>query len=407
LSENNLYTTDAFHDYLDHLTDDGLMAFTRWGFDPPRESLRLISLAMSALSELGEREPWKHVMVVREDAAKLSTWGAQDTVIVFRKPATEADVARARSAAAEGKMQVIYLPGEKPDNAFARLLLSPQPDEFLKNYRFDVSPVSDDRPFFFYTVQRGDIWKFFTMNGDAEDYKINKAVPLLIELVVVSFLATAIVLALPPLVFRTRLPAQKGIYRFMLYFLCLGAGYIMIQVALIQKFVLFLGHPTYALTVIVFSMLVWSGLGSYFSRRLVQGEYRKRLSWMLIGVALAVSTLAFVAAPISEAGVGWPLPLKMLVTMCLIAVPAFLMGIPFPIGLSWLEMRYPEAVRWAWALNAAASVLGSAGAIFLAIHVGLRLTVIAGAVLYLGAFSVVRLQKASNKTAPVAAELVG
>ena len=407
LSENNLYTTDAFHDYLDHLTDDGLMAFTRWGFDPPRESLRLISLAMRALSDLGEQEPWKHVMVVREDAAKLNAWGAQDTVVIFRKPASQADVERARAAAAEGNLQPVYLPGDKPDNAFGRLLLSKQPDEFLKNYRFDVSPVSDDRPFFFYTVQNGDIWKFFTQNSEAADYKINKAVPLLIDLVAISFLATAIVLALPPLVFRTRLPTQRGVHAFMLYFLCLGAGYIMIQVALIQKFVLFLGHPTYALTVIIFSMLVWSGLGSFFSRRLIQGEYRRRLSWILIGVAVAVSTLAFAAAPISQAGAGWPLPAKMLVTMSLIAPAAFLMGIPFPIGLSWLETRYSEAVRWAWALNAAASVLGSAGAIFLAIHIGLRLTVVAGAILYIGAFSIVRFQKISTKTPRVAAELVG
>ena len=396
LSENNLYTTDAFRDYLSHLTDDGLLAFTRWGFDPPRESLRLISLARSALADLGEHETWKHVMVVREDAEKLSGWGAQDTVVIFRKPASSADIARASAACRNGRLQRVYLPGEKQDNAFEQFLLSPQPDKFLKQYQFDVSPVDDDRPFFFYTVQTGDLLRYFRLSRKAADYDINRAVPVLIELVAISVIATAVVLALPPLLLRARLPSEKGLRRFLLYFVFLGAGYIMIQVALIQKFVLFLGHPTYALTVIVFSMLVWSGLGSFYSRRLIGEARRGRLIATLIAVAATVAVLAFVAAPISEFGVGWPLPAKILVTVCLIAPAAFLMGIPFPTGLTWLETRFPQAVRWAWALNAASSVLGSAAAIFLAIHIGLRSTVLVGAGLYLCALSVVWLNGAAT-----------
>jgi hypothetical protein len=182
----------------------------------------------------------------------------------------------------------------------------------------------------------------------------------------------------------------------LLYFIAIGAGYILIQVALIQKFVLFLGHPTYALTVIVFSMLISSGLGSFCSRRLT-GEAGKtgRLSAVLIGVAVTVSALAFLAAPISEFGVGWPLPLKVLVTVCLIAPAGFLMGIPFPTGLRRLEKHFRHAVRWAWALNAAASVLGSAAAICLAIYVGLRATILIGALLYLCALSVLVLRRAA------------
>lgn len=393
LSENNLYTTDAFRDYLNHLTSDGLMVFTRWGFEPPRESLRLISLAMEALQDLGEREPWKHVIIVREDAAKLGGWGAQDTVVIFRKPLDAAEVARARSALAATRLQPVYFPGDPPANQFAQLLTSADPRKFRRDYAFDISPVDDNRPFFFYTVQPRDVWQFLRQQGAAEDSKINRAVPLLFELLAVSLIATAVVLALPPLLLGTRLPAEKGVRRFLLYFFCIGAGYILIQVALIQKFVLFLGHPTYALTVIIFSMLVSSGLGSFYSRRLMAGSEPGRLSVALVAVALAVSILALAAAPISELGVGWPLPVKMIVTACLIAPAAFLMGIPFPTGLARLEARFPNAVRWAWALNAAASVLGSAAAIFFAIYIGLRSTVLVGAALYLAALSVIWLQK--------------
>jgi len=388
LSENNLYTTEAFHDYLTHLTDDGLMAFTRWGLEPPRESLRLVSLAMQALRGLGEVEPWKHIVIVREDAGKLKGWGAQDTVIVYRKPISPDALDRARAALAETKLQVVYLPGDQAKNEFGALLTASDPEKFWRNYRFNVSPVSDDKPFFFYTVQPADVWNFLRQSGNAADSKINQALPLLFDLLVVSLLATLVVLALPPILLRARLPVDKGVRGCLLYFVFIGAAYIMIQVALIQKFVLFLGHPTYALSVIVFSMLISSGAGSYCSRRLIGAEQEGRLGAALIGVAVAVSALAVFVSPATEVGVGWPLAAKAIATAALIAPAGFLMGMPFPIGLTNLQSRFPHAVRWAWALNAAASVFGSACAIFLAIYIGLRATLFTGAALYVGALLV-------------------
>jgi hypothetical protein len=407
LSENNLYTTDAFRDYLNHLTDDGLMVFTRWGFEPPRESLRLVSLAIEALGEVGEPQAWRHVVVLRDHAQNISGFGALDTVLIFRKPLADSDVAAVKSALSQTNLRALYIPGDAPSNEFGELLRSPDPRTFWRNYRYNVTPVDDDRPFFFYTVQPRDVLNFLKQGGPSADYKINRALPLLFEVVGISVLAIVVVLAFPPLLLGERLPADKGVRGFLLYFVCIGAGYILIQVALIQKFVLFLGHPTYALTVIVFSMLISSGLGSYWSRR-VTGEANNtgRLSAVLVGVAVTVSALAFLAAPVSELGVGWPLPWKVLATVCLVAPAGFLMGIPFPTGLTRVEKHFPHAVRWAWALNAAASVFGSAAAICLAIYIGLRATVLMGALLYLCALSVVWLRKgAALRTALAEAEV--
>jgi hypothetical protein len=393
LSENNLYTTDAFYDYLSHLTDDGVLAFTRWGFDPPRESLRLITLAMDALARLGEKAPALHVIVVRDDASKLQGWGAQDTVLISRKPFTAVDVARTQEWLVNAKMEAVYSPGEGATSSsgapFAELLGSYDPTVFWRGYRYDVSAVSDDRPFFFYTVQPRDLWNFvMNANTESADYKVNRAVPLLFALVAVSMGATLLILVLPRLLLGSRLPAAPGVFVFLLYFLCLGAGYILIQIALIQKFVLLLGHPTYALTVIVFSMLVASGLGSFFSKRVVAGD-DSRLTAVLAGVALLVALLAFGAPPLVAAAAAWPLPAKMMVTAFAIAPAAFLMGMPFPSGLRRLEAWHSPSVRWAWSLNAAASVLGSAGAIVLAIYTGLRFTLLTGGALYLGAIVMV------------------
>ncbi len=387
LSENNLYTTEAFRDYLTHLTDNGILAFTRWGFDPPRESLRLVTLAMEALKSLGENDPSKHVMVVREGSENISGWGATDTVLIARKPFTSSDLDRASQVLSRTGMRQIYLPGGSESNEFAELLRSPDPRTYWENYPFDISPVSDDRPFFFYSVQPRDLWSFMTSaSRDSADYKINRAVPLLFGLIAVSLAATALILALPPLLLGSRLPKEKGVLGYLLYFVFIGTAYILIQVALIQKFVLFLGHPTYALTVIIFSMLVASGIGSYFSRRFANTD--DRLSRVLVLLAVAVITLAFVTAPITHTGAGWPLWLKVVTTAALIAPAGFLMGVPFPIGLGRLQTMHKPSVRWAWSLNAAASVLGSAGAIFLAIYIGLRATLLVGGMMYLGALAV-------------------
>lgn len=399
LSENNLYTSDAFYDYLSHLTEDGFMVFTRWGFDPPRESLRLLSLSMDALNRLGEHDPARHIIVVREDAAKLNGWGAQDTVLISRKPFSDKDIAQARSQAQISGMQSIYIPGDQAANPFGQLLLAKDPQSFLDNYSYDVRPVDDDRPFFFYTVQPRDLWGFVkNASRDSADYKINRAVPMLFSVVGISFLATAVILLLPRLMLGSRLPRDKHVFAFLFYFLCIGVGYILIQVALIQKFVLFLGHPTYALTVIIFSMLIASGLGSYMSRRFIAGS-ETRLRKVLLAVAILVTVLAFVSGPLTHNLVSLPLFLKALITMLLIAPAGFLMGMPFPTGLARLEQWHHESVRWAWSLNAASSVLGSAGAIFLAIYFGLRMTVVAGGLCYIAALILVTLLQPRKSTA--------
>ncbi len=184
---------------------------------------------------------------------------------------------------------------------------------------------------------------------------------------------------------KHELPRGKGTLRALLFFLFIGAGYILIQVALIQKFVLFLGHPTYALTVIIFSMLLASGVGSFASKRLI-GSRTSRLKLVLLLIFAGMIVLAFVVAPVAESGVALPFAVKVLISVALIAPVGFLMGMPFPTGLELLEKRMPASVRWAWAINAASSVMGSAAAMFLAIYFGLHMTLITGGLLYAAAW---------------------
>jgi spermidine synthase len=399
LSENNLYTVDAVRDYLQHLTPDGLVAFTRWGFKPPRESLRLLALAREALTQIGEPEAWRHVIVVRSGQA--AGYGALDTVLISRKPFSTADVAGARALAASAHLEEVYAPDvAAAGNPFHDLLHSAQPDEYERAYRFDITPVTDNRPFFFYTVQPRDLLNFVrNASHNMEDYKVNEAVPLLFGLLGVSLLATLLILVLPPVLLGARLPRQQGVRGFLIFFLLIGAGYIFIEVGLIQKFVLFLGHPTYALTVVIFSMLLSSGLGSAMSKRLLQ-QNDVRLIKVLGLVALMAAALGLLTGWLLTVSVGLPLPLKALMTVVLLAPLGFLMGMPFPTGLKKLEEWHSPSVRWAWSLNAAASVLGSVGALVLAIYMGLVQTLIIGGMFYLAALAVVARARPSAVAAP-------
>jgi hypothetical protein len=353
---------------------------------------------MEALRQLGEADAWRHFIIGREGST--AGWGARDTVLISRKPFSEADIGRASAALSAGGIEALYLPGRDVRNQFYDLLHSPNPDEYERNYTFDITPVSDNRPFFFYSVQPRDLWTFVrTASHDTADYKVNKAVPLLFGLMGVSLLATLLILVLPPLVLGTRLPRQRGVLGFLLYFLFIGAGYILIEVGLIQKFVLFLGHPTYALTVVIFSMLVSSGVGSGLSRR-VLGDDEGRLIKALGSVALLAALLALVSSWLLGALVWLPMALKVVITVLLIAPLGLVMGMPFPTGLGRLEEWHPPSVRWAWSLNAAASVLGSVGALVCSIYLGLIQTLIIGGLFYLAALAVVGRARPNAATSP-------
>ena len=388
LSENNLYTVDAMRDYLEHLTPDGVVTFTRWGFDPPRESLRLVALAREALSEIGEHQAWRNLIVAREGSTE--GWGALDTVLISRRPLAPADLDRARGLFAAGHIQAIYLPDAATPNPFYDLLHTDHPAEYERAYSFDITPVTDNRPFFFYTVQPRDLVHYLrTASRLSEDFKaVNEAVPLLFALMAVSLVATLLILLLPPLVLGTRLPREPGVPAFLTYFLFIGAGYILIEVGLIQKFVLFLGHPTYALAVVIFSMLISSGVGSFLSRRLI-GRAESRLAKALGAIAILAALLALTLGGMLGGLVWLPLAWKAVLTVLLIAPLGIAMGMPFPVGLDRLERWHSPSVRWAWSLNAASSVLGSVAALVCSIYLGLVQTLIVGGLFYLAALAVV------------------
>ena len=381
LSENNLYTSEAFQEYFAHLRPDGIVAVTRWEFREPREALRVVSVACDALHQLGANDLSRHFIVV--SGGKLDEDGIMVAVFAKKSAFTseEEQVVR-RYVEKYPPLHVLYAPSLRPDNAFSALIQSNDPQAFTRNYPYNVSAVTDNAPFFFYTLKPGRLLHLGA-NRRAIDWKVNLGVAVLGMLLVISTLSVLSFLLLP-LLFQqttTRRPVSP-----LAYFVSIGLGYVLVEVVLIQRFVLFLGNPTYALSVVIFLLLLASGIGSAASRRWMAQSDR---TWIpLVVVASALIAYLPLLPMVLERSVGAAFPVKLVLSAALLVPLGFVMGMPFPNGLRALEHGENGSepnltVEWAWAMNAAASVLGSVLAIAVAIQFGLNATLAAGATAYL------------------------
>ncbi|HUI82908.1 MAG TPA: hypothetical protein VL240_01725 [Candidatus Binatia bacterium] len=422
LSENNLYTVEAFREYFDHLRPDGMIAITRWEFAQPREALRVVSQAMEALRQMGIRDSTQNFIVVSD--GPLDSDGRPVVVLAKKSPFTleeqkavldhiQPTPASTNPVLAGGpgqptpgqdanlNLHVLYLPAtaERPGMAhpaFAQLIRGQDARAFSASYAYNVAPVTDNAPFFFFTLKPEQVFRGSDEGGI--DWKVNLGIAILGIVLLVSVAAVVAFLVLPLALSRE---TRSGRSLRVLYFVAVGLGYIMVEIALIQRFVLFLGYPTYALTVVVFLMLLSSGAGSLTSRRWLREPAR-----VLLALAFIVGALTFyvLALPhLLEASIGLPFAAKLLLSAILIVPPGFAMGMPFPSGLRALSPQAPRQVQmrdllgapqagqdddrgtveWAWAMNAASSVLGSVLAIVVAIQFGLTATLACGAVAYL------------------------
>ena len=390
LSENSLYTVEAFRAYFDHLNPDGMIAITRWEFRQPREALRVVSVAIEALHELGVKNPAWNFIVVSE--GELDEDGIP-VVVLAKKSAftTEEEQAVRSHLQSNPALAALYLPSSAQANPFSALITGNDPYAFAQQYAYNVAPVNDNVPFFFFTLKLGQVLHGKGLEQGI-DWKVNLGVAVLLTVLVISAAAVVVFLVLPLLLHGSgrRQPMIP-----LLYFVAIGLGYILVEIAFIQRFVLFLGHPTYALTVVVFLLLLSSGAGSLTSRQWIT---RTPTVWVpLTFVAGALLLYVYVLPGILDALVGLPFAAKLAVSAALLVPLGFAMGMPFPTGLCALASAsspgFPalqnnptdRGVEWAWALNAGSSVLGSVLAMVLAIQFGLNLTLGCGAAAYFSA----------------------
>jgi len=379
LTENSLYTKEAFREYFDHLTDDGVLTITRWVFD----GLRLVSLAQEVCAERG-LDPSQHLAIVQYDRVA--------TFLLKKQPFTPLDVARLREVSEDLGFSVLYAPLLPPPSSvkdpiemqrtgtsaadYRRLILASNRQQFLSSYPLDESATTDDRPFFFHTTRLRDQLQVAFGRG----MLFGNGLSALMTLMAISA-ALVVLFVIGPLMIGGDRP-RAGWGRWLLYFGALGAGFMLLEVALLQRFVLLLGHPVYSLTVTLFSLLLGTGLGSLIGRRVAPARIHTITIRALIGIAIVACGAAVGLAQLVDAGVAWTLPARIAFAVLLIAPVGVLLGMPMPGGMRLLAADRADIIPWGWGINGAFSVVGATLAVFIAMNWGFSVTLLSAAVVY-------------------------
>ncbi len=423
LSESYIYTIEAFEEYLRHLRPGGFVAITRWLKLPPRDSLRLFATALAAFKKMGVADAGQRLALIR-------TWSTT-TLLVKNGALSSIEIAKIRAFADERSFDVAYYPGMRREEANrynvleqpyffdgATALLGPDRVSFLGRYKFDVSPTTDDRPYFFDFFKWQALPELLARRAQGGAALLDWG-----YLVLLSTLAQAgvlsLVLILAPLRFYRASPAPSvDRWRVAVYFLAIGFAFLFVEIASIQRFILFLGHPIYATAVVLCGFLVFAGVGSGFSPQLAAwvaterasptpkswwGRIRLRLGALELaigGIVVVALVCLFVLPPLFPLLSALPDAPKVAIALLLIAPLAFCMGMPFPLGLSRVSARAPELVPWAWGINGCASVLSAILATLLAMNAGFTCVMVIAIALYLVAAASFRRPLVGERPSP-------
>ncbi|WP_119299626.1 polyamine aminopropyltransferase [Dongia deserti] len=376
LSESPIYTIEAFQAYIGHLAPNGMLAITRWLGNPPRDTFKLFAIATAALRANGAADPAEQLVL-------LHSWNTA-TLLIKDAPFSRDEIAAARTFARDRQFDLAWFAGIRASetNRFNRMakptlydaavaLLGPARSDFIANYRFDIRPATDDQPFFFRFFRWSLLPHLAAMKGQAGFVFVDAGYLVLILALLQAIVLSGIFILIPLLWLRheQRVPAS-GWMSVALYFLLVGFAFLFIEIAFIQRFSLFLGHPLTAIAVTLAGFLVFAGLGSGFSTR-AAARWPRATIILAVGAIVAIGAGYVALLPlVFDTLMGWPLLAKSAVAAGLVAPLGFAMGFPFPLGLSRVAERTPALLPWAWGINGCASVVSAVAASLLAMHIG-------------------------------------
>ncbi len=384
LSENYDLTTQSFRDAYGQLNENGLLVITRWLGTPASESARVWSTLLEALREENVDDLSQRLIAYRGMRTA--------TIIAAHTPFSQAEMQFIRAFLERKGFDPIYLPdlqphelnryNQLPEDIYHEIYLAllETPQTAFNEYEFNLRPPTDDKPFFYHffrwrqtpevLASLGLTWQPFGGSG---------------YLVLLALLALMLVLAVPMIVLPAWVTRKRGrgdilpANRAMLYFACLGAGYLLVEIPLIQRLALPLERPVFALAVTLFTLLLFSGLGSFLSPR-----FPLRHSLIVLVGALILTNIALPC--IINASLAWPLGTRVILFTAALIPCGLLMGVPFASGLRILHESSPGSTPWAWAVNGAVSGLSGVAAALIALDAGLSVTFYIGALAYFGAW---------------------
>ena len=356
LSENALYTIEAFELFLDHLTEDGVLSVSHWYVnDQPTSSYRLTALAAAALREVGVSDPTRHLMFVRspgEDAFFPSV----GTILVSHEPFSGPDIKEMQAVAERMEFEVMLAPGTG-DPTFAAIAAAADPTSVDIGGPGDMSAPTDDRPFFFQMIRYQDLFDP-SLYDDATAEFLTRPVLVLFSLAI-AVIGLSLALILLPILLSTTRSALQGLAPMVVFFAAIGLGFIFVEISQMQRLIIFLGHPTYSLSVVLFTLLVFGGIGSFTTQHVIKPALAPTL--LVPFAALLVILLAFglLTPSIIDEFSGSGTNTRILVAGAMLAPMGYLMGMPFPIGMKVAALRPTSPTAFFWGVNGATSVAGS------------------------------------------------
>ena len=359
LTENGLYTKEAWLTFLTHLTPDGILTMSRWYYEAqPAEILRLAALATASLMDIGVADPRQHVIIVRnQDVA---------TIMLAKRPFSAADIDAVTKISKAMEFQPVLTPrfAERPE--FEAISTPGQYEHLIRTYPLNIEAPTDDSPFFFHMLRAGDLLKRSTFQG-MNQLNLRAVNVLGRSLAIVSGLSAIAIIA--PLVFRRKVREGRSI-RLMIYFAAIGLAFMMVEIGQLERLIVFLGHPIYGLTVVLFVLLLASSCGSFYSSRM--------RPWMwLLPVALAA--FIFASPSVTYQLTAASTPVRIAVSALLLFPSGFFMGMAFPLGISKaVSVNEGAPTAWYWGVNGAFSVISSVLAVAVAVFWGVTVTLLVG-----------------------------
>ena len=393
LSESYLYTVEAFQQYIRHLSDDGFLTVTRWVKLPPRDNLKIFATALAALTALAVQHPERHLILIR-------SWQTA-TLLVKKTEITSGDVERIIAFCERRGFDTAYYPGMEPGRANrynqlrqadfyngAIALTGDQAQQFYQQYKFNIAPATDDKPYFFNFFKWDLLQELMDLKNKGGMPLIEWGYVVLITTLVQALVASLLLIMVPLVMSRTtHIRLNPGSLLTLWYFLALGAAFMFIEIAFIQKFILFLHNPLYAIAISLTAFLVFAGAGSYLSGYLQRKfHYKTVLIVAVVGIIVFSLLYYFVLGHLFEGLLGRSMFSKALFTIVIIAPLAMGMGMPFPLMLSYLNDKSPALVPWAWGVNGCASVVSAVLAMVLAIQFGYSVVILLALLTYATAF---------------------
>jgi hypothetical protein len=391
------------------LKENGYINYSRFVIsEKPRETIRLANTAYTALKAMGIDEPWRNIALLQGEF-----WAS---TMIRKGPFTRKEIEALREfAVSEGFRGLIFHPyqsnnlqGSNNSKMSAQMVADfetllrgsiSEREALIENYRHNLKPSTDDMPFFFNYFR---LSKFFESWGSKRDSFFSEYLPdfpvghmiLLSSLMMIS--VAAFVLIILPLRFLTRYEIERGTkVRAFLYFAALGMGFMFIEISMMQRFILFLGHPVYSMSVVLAGILAFAGFGALFSSRITLANRPTILRLLTIIAALSLFNalcLEHILAPMLSLSLSY----RIIIALLLLAPTAFVLGMPFPLGIRMLEKRGPQLIPWGWAINGFLSVLSSILATVLAMAVGFTWVLLAAGFVYVIGLSFAPVESAAS-----------